>query len=71
MYIYIYIYIYVYIYNHGVPRAIRLYQARCSTCEKIETFCTANNIEPIYAPADDRRATGLVERLIQTIKLQL
>ena len=29
------------------------------------------NIEPIYAPAHDHRAKGLVERLIQTIKRQL
>ena len=30
-----------------------------------------NNITPIYAPAIDHRAIGLVERLIQTIKRQL
>ena len=36
-----------------------------------ETFCTENNIELIYAPANDYRAIGLVERLIQTIKRQL
>ena len=28
-----------YIYNHGVPRTIRLHQARCLTCEKCEDFC--------------------------------
>ena len=36
-----------------------------------ETFCTENNITPIYAPANDHRAIGLVERIIQTIKRQL
>ena len=60
-----------YIYNHGVPRTMRLAQARCFTGKIFETFCTENNITPIYAPANDHRAIGLVERLIQTIKLQL
>ena len=59
------------IYHHGVPRAIRLDQARCFTGKKFETFCTEINITPIYAPANDHRAIGLVERIIQTIKRQL
>ena len=60
-----------YIYHHGVPRTIRLDQARCFTGKKFEIFCTENNIVPIYAPADDHRAIGLVELIIQTIKRQL
>ena len=60
-----------YIYHHGVPRTIRLDQARCFTGKKFKTFCTENNITPIYAPANDHRAIGLVERIIQTIKRQL
>ena len=60
-----------YIYHHGVPRAIRLDQARCFTGKKFETFCTENIITPIYAPANNHRAIGLVERIIQTIKRQL
>ena len=47
-----------YIYQHGVPRTIRLDQARCFTGKKFETFCTENNITPIYAPANDHRAIG-------------
>ena len=39
--------------------------------KKFEIFCTENNITPIYAPAIDHRAIGLVERIIQTIKRQL
>ena len=35
------------------------------------TFCAENNIAPIYAPANDHRAIGLVERIIQTIQRQL
>ena len=60
-----------YIYSHGVPRTIRLDQARCFTGKMFETFCTENNITPIYAPANEYRAIGLVERIIQTIKRQL
>ena len=60
-----------FIYQHGVPRTIRLDQARCFTGKKFETFGTENNITPIYAPANDHRAIGLVERIIQTIKRQL
>ena len=60
-----------YIYNRGVPRTVRLDQARCFTGKKIETLCTENNITPIHAPANDHKAIGLVERLIQTIKRQL
>ena len=60
-----------YIYQHGAPRTIRLDQARCFTGKKFETFCTETFCTPIYAPANDHRAIGLVERLIQTIKRQL
>ena len=60
-----------YIYQHGVPRTIRLDQAKCFTGKKFEIFCAENNITPIYAPANDHRAVGLVERIIQTIKRQL
>ena len=50
---------------------MRLDQARCFTGKKFETFCTENNITPIYAPANYHRAIGLVVRIIQTIKRQL
>ena len=59
-----------YIYNHGFPRIVILDQARCLTGKKFETFCTENKITPIYAAANNHRAIGLVERLIQTIKRQ-
>ena len=71
IYIYKYIYIYIYIYNHWVPRTVRLDQARCFTGKKFETFFIENNITPIFAPANDHRAIGLVERLVQTTKSQL
>ena len=60
-----------FIYSHGVPRTVRLDQDRCFTGKKFETFGTENSITPIYAPANDHRAIGLGERLIQTIKRQL
>ena len=60
-----------YVLLHGIPRTIRLDQARCQTGQQIKTFCSQNNIQLIEAPIHDHRAIGLVERLIQTIKNRL
>ena len=60
-----------YIRIHGVPRNIRLDQARCLIGYKVQNFCKQNNISIITAPANDHRAIGLVERLIQTIRRRL
>ena len=57
-----------YIHIHGVPRNTRLDQARCLNGNKVKTFCKQHNINILTAPANDHRAIGLVERLIQTIK---
>ena len=58
----------MYIENHGIPRSIRLDQAKCLVGHQVKNFCNKNNIEIIEAPVNDHRAIGLVERLIQTIK---
>ena len=60
-----------YITQHGVPKNIRLDQARCLKGNKIQQLCKRYNINLIYAPANDHRPIGLVERLIQTIKRRL
>ena len=60
-----------YIHIHGVPRNIRLDQARCLIGYKVKKYCKQHNINIITAPANDHRAIGLVERLIQTIKRRL
>ena len=60
-----------YVLLHGIPRTIRLDQARCQMGQKVKTFCSQNNIQLIEAPIHDHRANGLVERLIQTIKNSL
>ena len=52
-----------YVLLHGIPRLIRLDQARCQTGQQIKLFCKA--------PIHDHRAIGLVESLIQTIKNRL
>ena len=56
---------------HGIPRSIRLDQARCQTGNQIKAFCSQNNIQLIEAPIHDHRAIGFVERLMQTIKSRL
>ena len=53
---------------HGIPRSIRLDQARSQTGQQIKVFCKQSNIQLIEAPIHDRRAIGIVEALIQTIK---
>ena len=39
----------MYIENHGIPRSIRLDQAKCLVGHQVKTFCTRNNIEMIEA----------------------
>ena len=46
-------------------------QARCQTGNIMKEFCNRNNIKIIFAPANDHRSIGLVERLIQTVKRRL
>ena len=56
---------------HGITLSIRLDQARCEIGHQIEAFCSRNNIQLIKAPIHNRRAIGLVQRLIQAIKNRL
>ena len=58
----------MYIEIHGIPRSIRLDQAKCLVGDQVKTFCNKNNIDTIEAPVNDHRAIGLVERLVQTVK---
>ena len=60
-----------YVLLHGIPRSIRLDQARCQTGNQIKALCSQNNIQLIEAPIHDHRAIGPAERLIQTIKNHL
>ena len=53
---------------NGIPRSIRLDQARCQMGHQIKAFYSQNNIQIIEAPIHDHRAIVLVERLIQAIK---
>ena len=52
----------------GIPRSIRCDQAQAFKAKKFDLFCKNKNIKLILAPAGDHRGTGMVERLIQTIK---
>ena len=56
---------------HGIPRALRCDQAQAFKSKNFEIFVKDNNIKPTLAPAGDHRGTGLVERMIQTIKMRL
>ena len=50
---------------------IRCGQAQAFNSRQFEIFCNNNNIKLILAPAGDHRTTGMIERLIQTIKRRL
>ena len=56
--------------QHGIPRSIRCDQAQAIKAKEFKIFCK-KNIKLILAPAGDHRGTGMVERLIQTIKRRL
>ena len=60
-----------YIKFHGIPRNIRCDQAQSFKSRQFEIYCKNNNIKLILAPVGDHRATGMIERLIQTIKRRL
>ena len=60
-----------YVLLHGIPRTIRLDQARCQTGQQIKAICNQTNMQLIEPPIHDHSAIGLVERLIQTIKNRL
>ena len=57
--------------QQGLPRNIRLDQARCLKGNKVQHLCARHNINLIYAPANDHRPIGLVEHLVQTLKRRL
>ena len=60
-----------YIALHGMPRTIRTDQGSGFISKEIREFCHEHNIKVIFSPVGDHRATGLVERLIRTIKERL
>ena len=60
-----------YIKFHGIPRNIRCDQAQAFKSRQFEIYCKNNNVKLILAPVGDHRATGMIERLIQTIKRSL
>ena len=57
--------------NQGVPRNIRCDQAQGFRAKKFRIYCNSNNIKLIFAPVDDHRSMGMVERLIRTLKTRL
>ena len=61
----------MYIEYRGIPRSIRLDQAKCLVGNQVEIFCNKINIDIIEALVNDLRAIGLAERLIQMIKNRL
>ena len=65
------VYLEEYFKFHGIPRSLRCDQAQAFKSRDFNVHCKNNNIKLILAPAGDHRATGMVERLVQTIKRKL
>ena len=57
--------------NHRVPQNVRCDQAQGFRAKKFMLYCNNNNIKLIFAPVDDHRSIGMVERLIRTLKSRL
>ena len=60
----------IYVCSHNVSHSPRLDQAR-SIGNEVKAFCFENFFDTIGAPANNHCTRGLVERLIQKIKLRL
>ena len=57
-----------YIALHGIPKTIWTDQGSGFISKEVREFCLEHDIKVIFSPVGDHRATGLVERLIRTIK---
>ena len=60
-----------YISNNGVPRRLGCDQAQTFRAKKFQLLLNSNHIKLLFAPVDDHRARGVVERVIQTLKHRL
>ena len=56
---------------HAIPRSNRCDQAQAFKSRAFEIYCKEKNIKLIFSPTHDHRASGMVERLIQTLKRRL
>ncbi len=52
----------------GLPKALRTDQRTAFTSDTIRQWCTKHSVKQIYSPVGDHRGTGLVERLIKTLR---
>ena len=57
-----------YIANHGVPRKIHMHQETSFMSNGVKAFCNGEGIEDIKSPVNDHRATGCIERTIDSLK---
>ena len=60
-----------YIRIHGLPHSIRMDHGSGFKKNLVQEFCSNRGIKHIFSPVGDHRGSGLVERMIQTIKRKL
>ena len=56
---------------HGLPHSIRTDHGSGFKNDLVQQFCFSRGIKHIFSPVGDHRGSGLVERMIQTIKRKL
>ena len=60
-----------YIRIHGLPHSIRTDHGSGFKNDLLQQFCSSRGIKHILSPVGDHRGSGLVERMIQTIRRKL
>ncbi len=55
----------------GLPKAIRSDQGTAFTSDETHQWCEKHSVKQIYSPVGDHRGTGLVERLIKTLRSRI
>ena len=60
-----------YIQIHGLPHSIRFDHGSGFKNDLVRQLCSSRGIKHILSPVGDHRGSGLVERMIRTIKRKL
>ncbi len=55
----------------GLPKALRTDQGTAFTSDTIRQWCEKHSVKQICSPVGDHRGTGLVERLIKTLRWRM
>ena len=57
--------------NTGVSQNLRCDQAQAFRVKQFQVFCNSNNLKPLFAPVNNHRSVGVIERMIPILKRRL